>query len=204
MNRYYQFVMVLVLTGIASHASAEAPGYSFLTVGYSQFSSKIDGISEAPEGNGVSLDLSVAVRPYVAVTAGYKRGSASVTTSGSTVDSDTESTAFGVLVHLPINKIADLILAVSFINGSTSVNKNGAFYANIGSDGGVTTLGVRAMVFDTLELNGFMYKTSIQDTSRIGISLGAAWYFVDTVSADVDFFIDSDNDFMTVGVSKYF
>jgi hypothetical protein len=204
MNKNYQLILALVLTGLTSHAVAVTPGYSFISVEYYKFSSRIDGISEVPEGNGISYDFSVAVRPNIAITGGYRTGSANVTTSGTIVDADIESISLGILVHLPINETADFILATGFINGNADVDKNGAFFANVDADGGATSLGVRAMVSDKLELNGFVHKNSIEDTSRIGISLGAAYYFTESVSVDLDYFIDSDNDSFAFGLTKYF
>lgn len=204
MNIYYQLTLLLILTGIASQTVAGSLQYSFVSAGYSQFSSDIDGLSEAPEGNGVSIDVSFAVRPYIALTAGYRNDSGSVTISDTKVEADIESTSLGILIHLPINDAADFILSTSFINGEADVDKNGAFYAIADADGGQTDLGFRAKVYDTLELNSFVYKTTIEDDSRLGISFGAAWYIVKTVSADLEYFIDSDYESLAIGVTKYF
>jgi len=203
MNKYYRLILVLVLTGLTSRVVAETPGYTFVSVEYSKFSSKIDGFSEVPEGNGVSFDLSLAVRPHIAIIAGYSTGSADVTTSGTTIDADIKSASLGILVHLPINKTADFIIAVAFINGNAEVNRNGTF-SDVDADGGVTTIGIRAMASDKLELSGFVHKKSIEESSKFSISLGAAYYMIESVSVDLAYLFDSDSDSLAFGVTKYF
>lgn len=204
MNKYYQLILLLILAGLTSHVVAEAPDYTFVSVEYSRFSSKIDGFSEIPEGSGMSFDLSVAVRPHVAITAGYSIGSANVTTPGTTIDADIKSFSLGILAHLPINDTADFMLAMSFINGNADVDINGAFYDDVDADGGVTTIGIRAMASDKLELNGFIHKNSIEGASKFSISLGAAYYFVESVSVDLGYLFDGDSDSLAIGVTKYF
>lgn len=204
MNMYFQIIMILILAGSTSCVVAESPEYTFITMGYYQFSSKIDGISEVPEGSGLSFDFSYAVRPHIAVTGGYRKGKADITATGTTVDADIESTSLGILVHLPINETADFVLATGFFNGNAEVSKNGVFFANVDADGGVTMTGVRVMALDKLELNGFLQKNTIEGDSRYGISLGAAWYFAELLSADLDYFFDSDNDFIAFGFTRYF
>ncbi len=201
---YYQLILVLVLAGLTSHVIAETPAYTYVSVEYSIFSSKIDGFSEVPEGRGISFDLSVAVRSNVAIIAGYSTGSADMTTSEGTVDADIKSVSLGILVHLPINETADFILAVGFINGNAEVDINGAYSENVDADGGVTTIGIRAMAYDKLELNGFIHKKSIEETSKFSVSLGAAYYIAESVSVDLAYLFDSDSDSLAFGVTKYF
>lgn len=203
MNKYYQLILLLVLTGLTSHVVAKTPGYTFVSVEYSIFSSKINGFSEVPEGSGMSLDLSVAVRPHIAIIAGYSRGSADKTTSETTIDADIKSVSAGIMVHLPVNEAADFILAVGFINGNAEV-ENGVSSADVDADGGVITVGIRAMASDKLELYGFIHKKTIEETAKFSISLGAAYYIAESVSIDLGYLLDSDSDLLAFGVTKYF
>ena len=204
MKKYFLLILGLVLTGATTHAVAVAPEYTFVSAGYSKFSSKIDGFSEVPEGKGISLKLSYAVRPYIALTAGYNTGSADVTTSGTTIDADIKSTTLGILVHLPVNDTADFILAVAFINGNAEVYKNGAFSSNVDADGGVTTIGVRAMISEKLELNGFIHRNTIEDASKFSLSFATAYYVTESVSVDLGYLFDGDSDSLVFAVTKYF
>jgi len=123
MGKCFQLLFVLVLSGSAPGAAAESLGYTFVSADYYKFSSKIDGISEVPEGSGMSYAFSIAVRPYIAVTGAYTTGSGHVNTLEASIDTDIESTSMGVLIHLPINETADFILATGFINGGAEVKK---------------------------------------------------------------------------------
>lgn len=206
MKKYYQLILLLVLPGLTSHVVAETLSYTFASATYSRFSSTIDEVSEPLKGDGLSLDLSVAVRPHIAITAGYSTGSVNVSTSGTAVDADIKSGSIGIMVHLPVNETADFIIAMSFFNGNAKVNKNGVFFADVDADGGVTTLGFRAMPSDNMELNGFLNRVSLEETSKFNISLGAAYYIVESVSVDLDFSLDGNGEskLLALGVTKYF
>jgi hypothetical protein len=204
MNKYLPLILAAALTGLTSAVVAETPDYTFISAEYSRFSSEIDGFSERFDGNGASFDLSVAVTPNFSLMAGYSNGSADVTLSGARADADIDSVLLGVMVHLSVNDTTDFIVAVGFINGKAEVNVNGAFSATVDADGGVSMIGFRAMKSDKLEINGFIRKTSIEETTNIGISLGAAYYIGESVSVDLGYLFDSDNDSLTLAVTKYF
>ena len=206
MNKYYQLKLLLVLTGLTSHVVAETLSYTFVSAAYSSFSSKIDGLSEPLKGGGLSFDLSVAVRPHIAIIAGYSMGSADVSASGENIDADLKSGSLGIMVHLPINETADFIIAMSFFNGNAQVEKDGVFFAEVDADGGVSTLGFRAMASDKVELKGFLNKISLENSSKFNISLGTAYYMLESVSVDLDFSLDGNGDskLLAFGVTKYF
>ncbi|MCK4674863.1 MAG: hypothetical protein KAT61_03035 [Gammaproteobacteria bacterium] len=204
MNKYYQLILLLFLTGLTPRVVADALDYTFVSVEYSGFLSTIEGFSEVPEGSGVSLDLSVAVRPHIAIIAGYTRGSADIRTTEKTVDADIKSASIGIMVHLPINDTTDFIVAMSFINGNAAVDINGVFAADVDADGGLTTMGARSMVADKVEINGFINKKSIEDVSEFNISLGTAYYFAGSASVDLVFLLDGDSGSIAFGATKYF
>lgn len=204
MKHCFQLLIFSVLAAVLSPSFAEAPRYSYVSAEYFQFSSTIEGISEKVEGDGMYYQLSHAVMPYIALTAGYRKASSEFNSSGTMINTDAETTTYGLQVHLPINTKADLVLAVDFFNGGTDVNKDGSFVTNVGHDGGVTSLGVRAMAYDNLELKGFMHKNSVEGDSRIGLSMGAAYFVTRSVSVGLDYYIDSDDEFLNIGISKYY
>ena len=204
MNKYYLLIFAATLTGLASAAVARPLNYTFVSAEYTKYSSAIDGFSGDFEGYGKSLDLSVTVIPRVAITAGYIRTRAHLTLSGTVADADITSTTFGLLAHVPINDTADFIVAISFINGNADVDVDGVFFGRVDRDGGITSIGVRAKPFDTLEVKGFIQKISIEDTSRIGITLGAAYYITRSVSVDLDYSLDEDSDVFALALTKYF
>lgn len=209
MNKYYRLILAAVLTGFTSTGVAETLGYTYLSVEYSKFSSGIDKFSQDLNGNGLSVDLSYAVRPHIAVVAGYSAGSAEVSSSGAgagaaaaVVDADIDSLSLGFIAHAPINDTADFILGASFINGKIDVKNTCS--CNKDSDGGTTTIGVRAMSSDNLELNGFIIRSKIEEISRISVNLGAAYYVSESISIDLAYSLDSNGDLFALGVTKYF
>lgn len=207
MNRYYQLILAVVLAGLISPVEAETFSYTFVSLEYEKFSSKIDGFPDAVEGSGVSIDLSFAVRPNAAIIFEYSTGNAEVTSSGTTVDADIKSGLLGFLIHVPVNDTADFLVGVGFINGKADVDVNNAFYGSVDVDGGMAYIGTRLMVSDKLELNGFIRRNAIEDTSNISLNLGIAYYIDKSVSIDLgsSFDTDSDSDYsLAFGATKYF
>jgi hypothetical protein len=204
MKIYYPLILAVALAGLTSSAAAGTFNYTFVSVEYEKFSSKIDGFSDTLEGSAVSFDLSFAVKPNAAIIAEYSTGNADVTVAGTTVDAVIKSGTFGLIIHAPIYDATDILIGVAFINGKADVDVNGTFFGNVDADGGVTTIGIRTKISDKLELNGFLRRYSTEDASTINASFGAAYYVVESVSIDLGYSIDSDSDSLALGVTKYF
>ena len=206
MNKFNQLILLLVLTGLTSFVVADTLSYTFVSAAYSRFSSKIDGFSKPFKGDGLNVDLSVAVRPHIAIIAGYSMDNADVSNAGENIDVDITAGSLGIMVHLPINKTADFIIAMSFFNGNAKVEKNGDIFTEVDADGGLTTLGFRAMASDKLEIKSFLNKISTEEASKYNISMGAAYYVAESVSVDLDFSLDGNGDskLLAFGVTKYF
>ena len=56
----------------------------------------------------------------------------------------------------------------------------------------------------SLELDVYIQKMSIEDTTNIGISFIAAYYITKSVSLGLGYTLDADNDILTFGITKYF
>lgn len=204
MKSHIQLILLFIFTGLALPAVAGGLGYKFISVEYRNFSSSIDGFSEDFEGEDISLDLSLAVRPHVAVIAGYSRASANLTSSGTMVDADITALTFGILGHASMSDTTDFILGARFINGEADVDVAGTYSTSVDRDGAVAFIGMRTMALDRLELDGYIQKMSIEDTTNIGINFIAAYYITKSVSLGLGYTLDADNDILTFGITKYF
>ena len=204
MKSHIQLILLFIFTGLALPAVAGGLGYKFISVEYRNFSSSIDGFSEDFEGEDISLDLSLAVRPHVAVIAGYSRASANLTSSGTMVDADITASTFGILGHASMSDTTDFILGARFINGEADVDVAGTYSTSVDRDGAVAFIGMRTMALDRLELDGYIQKMSIEDTTNIGINFIAAYYITKSVSLGLGYTLDADNDILTFGITKYF
>lgn len=204
MKSYIQLILLFIFTGMALPAVAGGLGYKFISVEYRNFSSSIDGFSEDFEGEDISLDLSLAVRPHVAVIAGYSRASANLTSSGTMVDADITALTFGILGHASMSDTTDFILGARFINGEADVDVDGTYSTSVDRDGAVAFIGIRTMALDRLEFDGYIQKMSIEDTTNIGINIIAAYYITKSVSLGLGYTMDADNDILTFGITKYF
>lgn len=204
MKSHIQLILLFIFTGLVLPAVAGGLGYKFISVEYRNFSSAIDGFSEDFEGEDISLDLSLAVRPHVAVIAGYSRASANLTSSGTMVDADITALTFGILGHASMSDTTDFILGARFINGEADVDVAGTYSTSVDRDGAVAFIGMRTMALDRLELDGYIQKMSIEDTTNIGINFIAAYYITKSVSLGLGYTLDADNDILTFGITKYF
>jgi Outer membrane protein beta-barrel domain len=206
MKKCYRLLLAAALMSFISPAIAEELSYTYASVKYAKFSSKIDGVSDTLDGSGYNVDLSYALRPHIALMAGYSTGTADVESAGTRVDVDIDATMLGLLIHVAINDTSDFIVGAGFINGKAVVTVDGSSKNTVDADGGITIIGFRAMVFEKLEINGFVRKNSIEDNSTISVSFAAGYYIKKSVSLDLGYLIDSEDgsDLITFGVTKYF
>jgi len=204
MNKYHSLTFAIMICSLTFPAEAETFSYSSASLDYSSFSSAIEGFSEDFEGEGKSLDLSFSVRPNLAVIIKYLRASAELDLSGTLAEADITSTSFGLLGHAAMSDTSDFILAVSFINGEAVVDVDGAFFNRVNENGGISMLGVRTMMSDSLELNWFIHKRAIEDRTNMGINLGAAYHFKKSASIDFVYSMDRDKQNFELSLTKYF
>jgi hypothetical protein len=202
MNKYYQLVLAATFTALTFPVVAEPISYRFASVNYAKYSSIMNGFPADVDGYAISVDLSLDVTPYIAVTTGFSRGKADVTSAGTTSIADVETVSLGVTIHLPINDRSDLVATSSFVNGDVRVE--GQFNESEDINGGLTSIGVRSRISDYVELDGFVHKNSITDNSSISLSLSAGYYVNDRLSIDLGFALDSDGDTFMLGTTKYF
>ena len=202
MNKYPALILAIVLTGFLPIA-VQALGYTFVSAEYLRFTSDTYGELEDIDGSGLSIDLSIAVRPALAITAKLLHvNNADVIASGAKASVNINSVFLGALVHAPINDVSDFILEVGFISGES--NLAGVSKSNEDADGSEVNIGFRTMQSDKLELNAYLYKNKIETKTNIGFSLGAAYYAGESLSIDLDLSFDSDTSLLALGLTKYF
>lgn len=180
--------------------------YTYISIDYINFTRKLDSVSDTLEGDGFTIDLSYAVRPHIALTAAYNLSKADVANSKVSYQADIDSYRFGFLVHAAINDEADFIIGASFINGRAKVVSSDGTVDDVDEDGGMTTIGFRALAFDDIEFASFIQKNSIEERSSYSISFSASYYASDNVSLDIGYLLDSKDgsDLLSFGISRYF
>jgi len=204
MKRYCLLIFASVLTALTLPVAAGSLQYTYISAGYSKFSSDIQDYSDDLEGKEIFLDFSYAVRPNLALVAGYGRGEADLTLPGSAADADTTTVTYGVLGNASIDDDTDFILGARFINGKADINIDGTFYQRVDRDGGVAFLGIRTMALDDLELNVFIQKRSVEDRTNWGVRLAAAYYISRKVSLDLGYALDAADNVVAFSITRYF
>lgn len=200
------YLVFAVINFFTSSVQAEGLRYTFFSADYGLFNSKVDTISESLDGDGYAINLSYAVRPHIALTAGYIISNANIETDGMDITADIDAYSFGILVHFPINKTSDFIITAAFTNGKADVSVDGGPERSVDEDGGVVSIGFRAMASDSIEINGFLQRNSIEESTSISIDLGASYYLIDSLSIDTGYRVDSKDgsDLLTLGFTFYF
>ena len=204
MNKICALTLASSLTCLSSAALAETFSYTFISASYSIISEDIDGISEDLEGDGIDLNFALNIAPNFAITGGYGTGSADVTSGGTTVDADIDAGGIGILFHTPINQTTDFVAGIELIKGNVDLKVNGTSLPSEDADGNSIYAGIRAMVTDKVELNGFLDRTKIEDDSSTDISFGASYYIDKLFSLDAGYSFDSDGNAISFGATKYF
>lgn len=203
-NKYRQLLIASALTCISGTVSAETFSYTFISASYEMFSEDIDGISEDLEGDGINLGLSINLAPNFALIASYGTGSADVTSGGVTVDGDVDAASFGAIYHTPVDDKVDFVAGAQLIRGSVDLKVNGSSLPSEDADGNSIFAGVRAMVANNVELNGFISRTKIEDESSTDISVGASYYVNKLFTIDAGYSFDSDGNSLSFGATKFF
>ena len=203
-NKIHQLLLASSLICMTTTASSETFSYTFISASYSIFNEDIDGISEDLEGNGIDLNISINIAQNFAIIAGYGTGSADVTSSGTTVDADIDSGGIGAIFHTPVDDKVDFVAGAQLIKGNVDLKVNGSSLPSEDADGNSIFAGVRAMVANNVELNGFIDRTKIEDESSTDINFGASYYVNKLFTIDAGYSFDSDGNSLSFGATKYF
>ena len=203
-NNYHHLTLALALIGTSTTITAETFSYTFISANYEIFSEDIDGISEDLEGDGINLNFGLNIASNFAIIGGYGTGSADVTSGGTTVEGDVDAGGIGVLFHTPINQTTDFVAGIELIKGNVDLKVNGTSLPSEDADGNSIFAGIRAMVSDKVELNGFLDRTKIEDDSSTDISIGASYYIDKLFTLDAGYSFDGDGNSLTFGATKYF
>jgi hypothetical protein len=214
MGRFYRFILVTLVSLYVPQTLAQEDdqdfsrklSYTYISLEYINFSKKLEDVPDTLDGDGYSIDISYAVRPHIALTAAYNVSDASVQTSGTEYQADIDSYSLGFLIHAAINNKSDFIVGAGFINGKAEVTASDGTVDNIDEDGGMTTVGFRALVYDDVEVASFIRKNSIENTSSYSISFAASYYANDAVSIDLGYLLDSKDgsELISLSLTRYF
>jgi len=203
-SKIYTLTMASALILMPVSAISETFSYTFISASYSIFNEDIDGIPEDLEGNGINLNFGLNIASNFAIIGGYGTGSADVTSGGNTADADIDAGGIGALFHTPINQTTDFVAGFQIIKGTVDLKVNGTSLPSEDADGNSIFIGVRSMVAEKVELNGFLDRTKIEDDSSTDISFGASYYIDKLFTLDAGYSFDSDGNTLSFGATKYF
>jgi len=204
MKKYPLLFVVFLLTSFTTPILAETFSYTGIAISYDLVTQEIDGISEDYEGDGISFGFSIGITPNIAFLAGYGAGTVDVTSGGNTAEADIESQSIGVNFHSPINDTADFVAGIRLIQANIDLKLNNTLVSSEDGDGNSIRVGIRAMAAKNLELNGFIDRSDIEDSTDTDIEFGAEFYLDKLVALTVDYSFDSDGNSLSFGAKKYF
>lgn len=195
-------VAALLVTGAMTSAHAEGPRYTYLELGYVNIELDDPGfLGEDPDGDGFAFGGSVAVADMVHLFAGYTDSELDFSTPFGKVDVDYRTLSLGVGLNYAIASNIDLVGRLAYVNAEAK-----ALGEKVDEDGYGISGGVRAMVTEQFELNGFVNYVDLgsdvgDDTS---VSIGGLYNFTDLFAVGLGGEFGSDVRVITVGVRFYF
>jgi len=203
-NSVYPIILATALSTLTLPVVAEPDpiSYNYASANYVWFSSLMNGFPAEINGHDITLDLSIDLRPHIAIIASYTTGKAHVTSVGVTSNADVDSYSFGVVIHAPVNKTTDALLGTAFINGDVKVA--GPLNGSEDINGGLSFIGFRSRISDWVELDGTISKNSITKSSSISFSMSAGYFVNDRLSIDLGIAKDSQGGAISLGTTKYF
>lgn len=166
--------VAIVATAITPFAAlAASPGYNYAEAGYVRVD--FDG---GPTVGGFGVDGSFALGERFHVIAGHSR----LTRRSFTAD----SSAIALGYNHALTGETDLVARAGFVHGRVKL-----FGISASDDGWLAQAGVRSMVTDTVELNGFITHVNVGtvDGSETSVGIGGVYFLTLNlgISAGVDF-----------------
>lgn len=190
----------LLLAGSMVTAHADGPRYTYAELGYAHI--KLDVAGRDRSGDGAVLGGSVAVTDTVHLFGGYTYAEFDFNSGGfGNADIDYRSLTLGVGANLSINSTVDLVGRLAYV---TAEAKRIGF--KVDEDGYGLSAGVRAMVTEQIELNGFVNYVDLGSDlgDDASVSLGALYSFTDQFAVGLGGEFGGDASAITAGVRFYF
>lgn len=190
--------MLLAITTIPLAALAETgPRYTYVTAGYLNTEIDDEGfLGEDPDGDGFAIGGSVAVTDMVHLFAGYSISELEVFS----VDVDYDTLNVGLGVNYPIADQVDLVGRISFVEVEFDVDG----FGSEDESGYGLSAGVRAMVTEQLEVNGFVnYLDLGSDADDTTVAIGALYNFTEMFAAGIGAEFGGDIRTISAGVRLY-
>jgi hypothetical protein len=199
-------LLTAVVLSVNSPVHAEGLSYRYASIDYIRSSINVDTVPESLVGNGYSVNLSFAARPYISLMAGYDAHFIQADTATSSIDAEVDAYLLGFIIHAEINDSSDFIVGAAFINGVAHIEESNMKARSVDADGGMSIIGFRALVRDNLEVKGFVRKNSIEDEATISLLFGVDYYIRPTLSLDLGYLVDVDkgSDHWSLGITTYY
>jgi len=183
--RKLALVTAIVAAAAVPAAALADVSYSYVGAGYGAL--KPDGISRL---DGFNLDGSVAVTENVHLIANFLRAKDSPFTAN--------RTRVGAGYNVPLNSQVDLVTRLGWSFTKVSISGAGS-----GKDDGIFgQTGLRSMVTDTLEVNGFLTYDDTED--KVSADLGAVLHFTPQFGATAGYTYSSNLQTWNVGLRYNF
>lgn len=190
----------LILAGSMVAAHAEGPRYTYADLAYTHI--KLDVAGRDRSGDGLSLGGSVAVAEMVHLFAGFTYAEFDFNSGGfGNSDIDYRNLTLGAGFNYDISSTVDFVGRLAYV---TAEARRASF--KVDEDGYGLSAGVRAMVTEQVELNGFVNYVDLgsdigDDTS---VSIGALYNFTDLFAVGLGGEFGGDARAITAGVRFYF
>ena len=178
--------------------------YSSISASFSMFSEDVPGVTEDMEGDGINISFSLEVTDNIAFLAGLGTGSADVSSGGMTVESDIDSTTFGLMYHAPASTSTDFYVGFAIIDGTVDLTVNGTPQPSDDAKGNVIALGIRSMISDILEVEAFIDRSDVEDNTSSEVGAEAKYYLNTYFSVNAGYSFNSDGNSLSFGATKYF
>ena len=204
MNKHQLLLTSTLLFSSTSLVSAETFNYTNVGIFYGIHTVDVEGVSENFEGDGVGVNLSIAVLPNVALNASYASSSLDFSVPGTTAKVDIDGIGLGAYYHVPITNTADYFVGINFLQFESDLKVNGTLASSENVNGNSVFLGVRSMVANKIEINALVDRSDIEGSINTSVQLGSAYYIDKSISLDVSYSFDDDGNTLSFGVFKYF
>ena len=202
-----QRILLLIVLGLVvfqGAAQAAKFNYNQVSLGYSDITVEMSGISKDLKADGYELSASFEVAKQYAVIFGIGNASGDVTISGTKVKLDVDAKMLGFLFHAPIAQRTDVVLGAALLQGELKAKVSGFPGVTENMDGQNIFLGVRSMLGDKLEVGAGVDQSYFDGETDTNMNLGIEGHLSKEFSLGLNYSSNADSQSTYLYVSKYF
>lgn len=178
--------------------------YNYISAGYVDQSTSLDGVSKDLKTSGYQLNGSFDVSPQFDVTVGVVQETGDVTISSTKVKMNLNAAALGLLYHTPISTNTDVIIGASLSQARAKATATGLPASKDTVNGHAAFVSLRTKITNILELIAGINQSYADNDSTTSYNIEMAAHINKDFAVGVGYSTDKDSHAAKIDLYKFF